>query len=92
MGGYATKYRDSSWQVLVSDQWIRVDSESDAYAMSASLELLHRVADGDLVGEEVAQKLESVAALFTKYGCDAEAAFIIEHVKFARDQPSKKLS
>ena len=60
--------------------------------MSASLDLMHHVAEGDLVGEAIAQKLESVAALFLKYGCEGNAAWIIEHAKFARGEPAAKLS
>ena len=93
MSGYPIKYGENGWQVRVSDnRWICVDSEFDAYAISASLDLMHHVAEGDLVGEDIAKKLESVAALFQKYGCGSNAAWIIEHAKFARGQPSAKLS
>jgi hypothetical protein len=93
MDGYPIKYRDNSWQVRVlGDQWLCVDSESDAQIMSGSLDLMHRVAEGDLVGEDIARKLESVASLFQKYGCDTKANWIIEHAKFARGLPSAKLS
>jgi hypothetical protein len=88
MSGYQIKYRDNSWQVQVSsDQWLRVDSESDAYTMSACLDLMFVATEGG-IDEEIAGELESAAALFSKYGCEKNAAWIIEHAKFARGQPS----
>jgi hypothetical protein len=93
MSGYPIKYRDDGWQVQTADgNWIRVDSESDAHTMAASLDLMHVAAEGERVGEGIAEELESMAALFSKYGCDKQAARIMEHAKFARGEPSARLS
>ena len=94
MSGWPIKYCDNCWQVQITEgqdepRWIRCETDADAYQMSACLELMGVAMEGDREGDEIAQELESSASLFTKYGCDAEARWIMEHAKFARGLPSR---
>ena len=88
MAGLPIKYRDGSWQVLAEDNWIKVDSDSDAYKLAASADLAHVALEGDREGEEIAGELESCAALFARYGAHSSARYMTECAKFARHEPS----
>jgi hypothetical protein len=56
--------------------------------MSASGNLAFQVFERERSGGEIAHELEDAARLFLKYSCTARAAWLHEHAKYARGEPS----
>jgi hypothetical protein len=69
-------------------EWIRCDSQQDAQAMAVSGNLAYEVFEGKRSGEVIAQALLDAVRLFLKYGCTAQAAWLHEHAKYAKGEPS----
>ena len=80
------------WEVLApsvdSDFWIRCKSLEDARKLSQSGKLTFEALEGQSKGHEVANELDDVARLFCAYGFHERAAWLAEHAKFARGEPS----
>lgn len=60
----------------------------DAYAMSMAGNLAYDAAGRLQSGEDFAEELQAAARLFLKYGCTERAAWLAEHTKVARGEPS----
>jgi hypothetical protein len=56
--------------------------------MSLSGNLAYHAFERKRSGEEIAHELEDAARLFLRYDCTARAAWLHEHAKFARGEPS----
>jgi hypothetical protein len=80
------------WEVQIPldhhNEWIRCDSQQDAHQLSLSGNLAYEAFERKRSGEEIAQELETAARLCLKYGCTARAAWLHEHAKYARGEPS----
>jgi hypothetical protein len=70
------------------DQTIRCDSQQDAQQMSLSGNLAYDALERKQSGAEVAKQLEDAVRLFLKYGCTDRAAWLHEHAKYAKGEPS----
>src|SRR5262245_54633755 len=83
---------DCIWEVLVrcsaGDRWIACRSQQDAHQMSLSGNLAFDAVERKLRGDGLAQELESAARFFLKYDCVERAAWLAEHAKVARGEPS----
>src|SRR5262245_51804598 len=83
---------EGHWEVQVPldrhVEWIRCDSQQDAQQMSHSGNLAYDAFEHRRSGEEVAGELDEAARLFLKYDCTARAAWLHEHAKYARGEPS----
>jgi hypothetical protein len=83
---------NGSWEVLVpfstGDRWIACRSQQDAHQMSLSGNLAFQAVEGKRRDEDIAQELEAAARFFLKYDCVERAAWLAEHAKVARGEPS----
>src|SRR5262245_8167119 len=83
---------NGTWEVQVSLDhqivWIRCDTHQDAQTMSLSGNLAYEAFERKRSGEDIAQELQDAARLFLNYGCTARAAWLHEHAKYARCEPS----
>jgi hypothetical protein len=87
-----TRCRLGQWEVFVphgSDgDWIRCGSLSIARTLSESGNLAYHAIERRRTGEEIAAELEAAAELFRQFNCPERAAWLLEHAKFARGEPS----
>ena len=87
-----TRVIDGHWEVQIPVNghvaWIRCDSQQDARRMSDAGNLAFDAIERKRTGEELAQELEDAAHLFLKYKCTDRAAWLAEHAKVARGEPS----
>src|SRR5262245_48267798 len=86
------RFHDCRWEVQIRldhhTRWIRCDSQQDAQQMSLSGNLAYDALEGKQTGREIAEELEDAVRLFLKYGCTDRAAWLHEHAKYARGEPS----
>ena len=61
-----SRCRKGQWEVLINDpnDWLKVNSESQAELIAISRPLAEAVANGEAAGPEVADKLEAAADAF----------------------------
>ena len=86
------RFFDGCWEVQVPldhrAEWIRCDSQQDAYQMSLSGNLAYDAFERNRAGEELAQELNDAARLFLEYGYTDRAIWLTEHAKYAKGEPS----
>jgi hypothetical protein len=88
----STRCRNQHWEVLVPgancEVWIQCKSIVDARRMAVSGNLAFDAFQGSRAGGEIAQALDDCTHLFLDYDCHERAAWLAEHAKFARGEPS----
>jgi hypothetical protein len=87
------RFHEDRWEVQVPTpnnhtEWIRCDTQGDAHRMSQSGKLAFEALECIEDDEKLAAELDEAAQQFLKYGCTERAAWLHEHAKRARGEPS----
>ena len=86
------RFDQGRWQVQIpvgsQSTWVFCDTQGDAHCMSQSGKLAFEALECIENDEKLAAELDEAAHLFLKYGCTERAAWLHEHAKRARGEPS----